>query len=159
MRPISLALSTILCFFVLVATTCSKPQAPEFKNVKNVAVEELTLSNVTIKGDAVCFNPNGMGITIRATDIDVSANEVAVGKVTQELKTKVPANSDFSIPLVVSFPPKKLLSKGSGLLGGLLSALSDQKVNMHYKGTITVEVLGVGIKVPLDEQQEVLLKK
>ena len=148
-----------LSLMTFLMTSCSRPQAPVFKKIKNVRVEDANLKNVTLLADAVLFNPNSVGCMIQSTDIDVIANEVAVGKIVQEVETEMPAQSEFEIPLVLNFPTKKIFEKNSGLLDGILSALGDKTVDVQYNGTIKVKAMGMSFNVPVEQSQVVPLKK
>lgn len=105
------------------------------------------------------FNPNSVGATVQSIDVDVIANGVNVGKVSQEVETKVEANKDFIIPLVANIPPKNIFKKGGGFLDGLLSALTDKEIDTHYVGTVRIKVMGIGIDVPVDHSEKVKIRK
>ncbi len=143
---------------VFLLASCSKPQSPEFKKIDNIEVREFTFKNVVLKADAHFYNPNKKGIMLKSTDIDVLIDEILVGKVNQDVETKIEGMSDCVLPLVVNFPPEKIL-KGKGFLDSFLTAVTQKEVLVNYKGNVTVEILGIGVKVPVNGQEKVVIKK
>lgn len=137
---------------------CEKPQDPQFKTVEDLQVVEFNDQEVVLEGKAVIHNPNAFSIEVIATKLDVKVNEVAVGQVEQNERTEVSGNSDFRVPLVVRFPPSKVF-EDKGLFGGVVNAIFKKKVDVHYKGTITVSALGLPIDIPIEADKEVKLKK
>lgn len=151
----------VFWFLILLAPalwSCEKPQDPKFKTVENLKITEFNDQEVVLEGDAVIHNPNAFSIEVIATEMDVKVNDVEVGKVRQNERTEVAGNSDFRVPLIVSFPPEKVIND-KGLLGGVLNAIFKKKVNVHYKGTITVSAVGLPIDVPVEAEKEMKLKK
>lgn len=138
--------------------SCEKPQEPKFKTVEDLNIIKFTNEEVVLEGKAVIHNPNAFSIEVISTEMDVKVNDVEVGKVEQNERTEVSGNSDFRVPLVVRFPPEKVVND-KGLLGGVLNAIFKKKVNVYYKGTITVSAIGIPIDVPVEAEKEVKLKK
>ena len=137
---------------------CSGPSEPVFKRVANISVDQVKNGMVTISADALFHNPNPVGGTLEAIDIDVWANDTEVGKIEQSLRTEIKGNSEFEVPLKFSFPLKEIAKNEGGLIGSLLTAVLNRKVDMEYKGALTVNVVGVHFDVPVDYEEEVTLK-
>ena len=152
------SLSLFILFSITACNSKLKPQSPVFKRIQNVRVLEANIKNIRLKAEAVIFNPNAVGATVQSIDVDVIANGLDMGKVSQEVETQVKANEEFIIPLVANIPPKRLFQKGSGALGGLLSAFTNKKIDIEYKGTIRVKILGIGRNVPVNHSETVVIK-
>ena len=144
--------SWFLMPLLLLAVACSKPAQPEFVRVKNLKVQEFTEQDINLIGTAVLFNPNSYSITVKEIDVFVKINDQAVGKVNQVGEVKVPANSEFEIPLNVRFAPQEVFDN---LLSGLISYIMKGEFEVHYKGFIRIKVSGLVFKVPLDHTARV----
>jgi len=159
MKNTLIAIICILIFAVNACTPKLKPEPPVFKFISNVKVEEVNLKNIRLTAEAVLFNPNKVSATVQSLDVDVIANGVNIGKVSQEVEAKAAGNSDFIIPLIANIPPEKIFQKGGGFIGGLLSALTNKEIATQYQGTIRVKILGIGIDVPVDNAEVVPIRK
>ena len=139
--------SWFLISVLFLVVGCSKPEQPEFINLKYLKVHEFTEEEVTLTGTAILFNPNGYSITVKEIDIFVKVNDQAVGKVSQVGEVKVPSNSEFEVPLNVTFAPQDVYDN---LLSGLINYIMKGEFAVHYKGDIWVKVSGLVFKVPVD---------
>ena len=142
--------------FLFLQTGCDKPQTPKFVRMENVKVGKINFKDITLLGNIVINNPNSVGITITHTDLDVSVDGKNAGKVLQTETAKMPANSEFSLPVKTIIPTKNL---GDGLIGSALSAFVNKKIIVQYKGHVTVKVLNTDLKIPVNDEQEVMLKE
>ncbi len=52
----------------------------------------------------ICHNPNQLGADITEMDIDLFINDQKVTHITQSLRARIPARSDFSVPLELKIP-------------------------------------------------------
>ncbi|MFT5914771.1 MAG: LEA14-like dessication related protein [Flammeovirgaceae bacterium] len=142
--------SLLLCF------SCQAPEKPTLKDVRNIRVLSISNDLVTIQADAIIENPNMVELSITDVAIEVKVNDVSASEVSQVEDTKIPANSERSVPLKVSFPPSKVM-KSTGL-GGLLNMALSKSVKVNYKGSLNVSVMGISFDVPIDEEKQVSLK-
>lgn len=153
-----ISISFLLASFLIISCN-NGPQTPYFIESKNYRIKNLNLTEVSVLAEAVYQNPNNVGITVENWDILVTANGIEVGKVDVDAPTEIPANGQFSLPIEASFPPSKVLDLESGILSGILSAISNKEVEMIYKGYFTVKVIGISVKVPVDMTEMVPLKR
>ena len=143
-------------FFVLlvVSAACKGPEeAPEFKYIENVKVSGVSDKEALLNADAVFYNPNEMGMTLRAVDVDVMIEGRQVGRIEQSKKIKIPAASDFRIPLDATFNIGDV-----GVLNTLLGMLGGKKLKVRYLGHIKVTMNGLPIRVPVDYEGEVRIR-
>ena len=148
--------SLLLIFLV---SACSQPKEPEFQSVKNIELIEFTDKNVVINAEAVFHNPNVYTCTLENSDIDVMVNGINVGKAKQKESTAIPANANFTMPLQIQFPPSKIFKDKNSLINLALSALGGKKIDLQYKGSVTVSVLEIPFTIPIDYTDELNLKK
>lgn len=141
----------IALFFVLITSLSScrnAVKAPEFKTMEHVKFGGMTTSGATIKAEAVFNNPNRMGVELTNTDLNILVNEKNAAHVTQAYQIKVPAKSDFRVPVDINITPSQIWSDGWGFLTG-------KKVKIHYQGFVTVKALKLNFKVPVDFAQDI----
>ncbi len=137
---------------LLLAVSCSTPEQPEFINIKDLKVHEFTDEQITLTGVAILFNPNRYSITVKEIDISVQVNNHAIGKVKQIGEVKVPSNSEFEVPLNVTFAPQDVYDN---LLSGLINYIMKGKFAVHYTGYIRIKVSGLVFKVAVDHKGNV----
>lgn len=157
-RKIIIMKNLILLLFVVQLFSCSGPQEPVFKRVTNVSIDKITGSTIYVSGSALFHNPNSVGGTLKDINIDVWANDTEVGKIAQPEDVLIKSNSEFTIPLKIDFPLKKITKNQKGLLSSVLDAVLNKKVTLDYKGAFTFAILGVNVEVPIEYQEEVPLK-
>lgn len=144
-------------FTLLFLISCSAPTAPYFKEMSDIKVQNLSLKNVTLESKLIYHNPNLVGANVKRSSIDITVNDVAVGRVEQNENIEVSANSDFELPVIISFPPKDIF-QSKGLLRSALQVLANEKADVVYKGTMTISVAGVEFDIPVNYEDEVTLK-
>lgn len=139
---------------VLVAFSCQRPEeAPEFRYIENVKVTSVSDKQAFLNADAIFYNPNDMGMTLRGVDVDLLIEGRQVGRVEQSTKIKIPASADFKVPLDATFNIGDV-----GVLNTLLGMLGGKKLTVRYLGHIKVTMNGFPVRVPVDYEGDVRLK-
>jgi len=146
-----------LCCFVISLTACQKPESPIFKNIENLRVKKANLKRVILEGDVVLHNPNNFACNIKSTDIKVWINNRAAGTINQDVKTIIGAMGDTRIPVKFNCATDSLFQK-KGLLDNILSVISKKEVDARFKGKVVLDVGGIGIPVPINHQESLLIK-
>lgn len=142
---------SILVVFIVLASACKRPdQEPQFLRIDNIEVTEVKGKEALLNADAYFYNPNDVKMKLKNVDIDVEVEGKKVGKINHSLKTRIPANAEFKVPLDATFNLAEI-----GLLNSIISILNGKKVKVHYVGTITVSVHGFSQKVPVEFDDEV----
>lgn len=142
---------------VLLGFGCSVSNEPEFKKMTNFRVKKLGVNECKITSDIVFYNPNDMGCDVVATNINVEVNGVPSGSAKQIKKVKLKALSDFELPVQIEFNPKEIFKLNNGLFTGALKLLKEKTVEIHYKGFVTIDVLGVELPIEIDTKEEISL--
>ncbi|MTI21341.1 hypothetical protein E1176_09950 [Fulvivirga sp. RKSG066] len=133
---------------------CTRPEeVPVFKGVGNIKVSKVQGTKAYLNADAYFYNPNDVKMKIKSVDIGVHLNGKPIGVINQSMKTKVPAKSNFKVPLDATFDIKE-----EGALQNIIGLLGGRKKEVFYKGYIKVSVHGWPVRVPVEYSDEVRLK-
>lgn len=143
---------------LFILSACKKPQAPVFKEIKNLKIGKVQGGELLLTANAHYYNPNSMKGKLTGTDLDIAIKEKKVGVISQTELVKIPANADFVIPLEARLSASNLLSKDWLSGGGVLSFLQDGKVPLHIEGEITIKIVEIPLKIPVDHTEEIRLK-
>ena len=139
-----------LALFVLVS--CAKPEEEiVLRHIRDVVVD--ASSEPMLKANAVFFNPNDMRGKLRKIDVEIFVDGKKPATVDQEMKTSIPAQSEFTVPLEV-----KLAIKELGLMDTLFGMIGGKTFKIHYKGSLKLSYRGLPINVPVDYKDEVRLR-
>jgi len=152
---------SFILFSILILTlgslsSCVSLQAPTFQSVEKVEVAKSTLKEITITGNVLMNNPNQKAIDLKEMQIKMLSNGNDLGTFMQEVSTSIEAKSDFTIPFAISFDPKQM---GESLLSTVLSAMSDQKLKLSFRGFVKVQGKDKkrGFKIPIIYSQSLKL--
>lgn len=144
--------------FCLLISACSIQKKPIFLKVDEIQVVSVSSSYINLKASAFFENQNDLGGTISTDEINVFLNGTELAKITSK-PFKVPARKQFSIPLEVQIPTKKILeSNKNDFLGGLLNSVLNKSVKIQFKGNLTYKVLGFSKVYPIDKTQDLKIK-
>jgi len=150
-------MKNILYFTLLIIliSSCSVNKQPTFIKVDNVKVASFSGDTIRLKAEAFFINPNDVSGKISTDEIKVIVNGAEVAKVSSE-EFKVPARKDFTIPLVVVIPARKVFENNkNGILGGLLNSFLKKSIKVQFKGDIKYKVFGYSSVYPVDQIQEI----
>ena len=90
---------------------------------------------------------------LRKIDVEIFVDGKKAATVDQEMKTSIPAQSEFTVPLEV-----KLAIKELGLMDTLFGMIGGKTFKIHYKGSLKLSYRGLPINVPVDYKDEVRLR-
>lgn len=146
----------LIVFTVL--ASCSVKKKPVFLKVDDVNLLSFKADTVKLEAKVFFKNENNIGGKISTDEIKVFVDEVEVAQVSSE-EFKVPANKEFSVPLLVSIPTKKVFNSGDGgILQGLLKSVLSNSVKVTFKGNIKYSVLGFSSIYPIEKTKELKIK-
>jgi LEA14-like dessication related protein len=135
-------------FISLLFTACSAPEKPVFKSLKNVKFNGFSIVkpySVTLNADVIYFNPNSLSADITEMDFDVFINEKKATHITQELRAKMPAKSDFILPIKVTIPLQEIFEDVK-----FKDILKSRTVIYELKGNFKMGIGNALIKVPFN---------
>ena len=141
----------LIFVFVVLVAGCKKPEEDiVLRHIRDVVVD--ASSEPMLKANAVFYNPNDMRGKLKKIDVEIFVDGKKAASVDQEMKTSIPAQSEFTVPLEV-----KLAIKELGLMDTIFGMIGGKKFKIHYKGSLRLSYRGVPINVPVDYKDEVRL--
>jgi LEA14-like dessication related protein len=136
---------------MLLLSACKKPdQDIVLRHVRDVVVD--ASSEPMLKANAIFYNPNDVRGKLKKIDVEIFVDGKKAASVDQLLKTAIPAQSEFTVPLEV-----KLAIKELGLMDTIFGMIGGRKFKIHYKGSLKLSYRGLPINVPVDYKDEVRL--
>lgn len=149
------------CYFLLISallTSCAVKKKPVFVKVDDVKLLSLKTDTVRLAANAYFKNPNDISGKISTDEIKVIVNGAEVAQVSSE-EFKVPARKDFTIPLKVVIPAKRVFENNKGgILGGLINSVLNKSIKVQFKGELKYKVLGFSNVYPIDKTEEIKIK-
>ncbi len=137
---------------MLLLAGCKMPdQDIVLRQVRDVVVD--ASSDPTLKANAIFFNPNHVRGRLKRINVEIFVNGKKAGSVDQKLKTAIPANNEFTVPIEVNLAIKEL-----GLMDTLLGMIGGKTFEIHYKGSLRLSYHGLPINVPVDYKDEVRIR-
>lgn len=141
----------LLVGMFLFLTGCKKPdQEIVLRHITDVVVD--ASSDPMLKANAIFFNPNDVRGKLKKIDVEIFVDGKRAASVDQEMKTSIPAKSEFTVPLEV-----KLAMKELGFMDTLFGMIGGKTFKIHYKGSLKLTYRGLPINVPVDYKDEVKL--
>lgn len=147
------SLSAFAAFLLITTFSCVPKEEVVFKGVKNITVEMDEKNEPVLKGEALFYNPNKERMRLKEIYVDVLVNGKPSAQVRQNLKLSIPAESDFSVPVLAQLSLKEL-----GLLDTIVNLLGGKKYDIQYAGFVRIAVHGVTVKVPFTYQEQLRLR-
>ncbi|MCP3930222.1 MAG: hypothetical protein GY705_14105 [Bacteroidetes bacterium] len=146
----------LILFILLSLSACTVTENVEFKKIENVQFKGATLQgDITLTANAILNNPNDFGVEIKRIQSKVFIDDKEVSNLRQEVSTQMTANSDFSLPLEIDIPAKKVFGDVGGLIGGLLK---NKTVLLKMESVVTLDILGKEVDIPYTHEEEKGLK-
>lgn len=134
---------SLLVIGLLTLSSCKKPQGFEYRDVKNIKLEQLGFDQTTLSLDLVYFNPNNFGVTLKNVDCDIYVNKNFLGHYTLDTVMPIERKSEFFLPSRIGIDMKNVYKNA-------LSVIFNNEIELHVKGTSKVSKLGFNINVPFD---------
>jgi LEA14-like dessication related protein len=131
--------------------SCQPKEDVVLRRVRDIIVDVTT--DPMLRANAILYNPNKIKIKLRKIDVDVYVNEKLSASINQELDMRIPAKSEFTVPLEVKLNMKEL-----GFLDTIFNMIGGKKMKVRYKGTINISYKGVPVRVPVDYSDEIKVK-
>ncbi len=143
MKSLTAPLYFILFCFILFMSSCREPKELEFREFKNLSVENIGFTSSNLKVDLVYYNPNNYGLELNRTDLDIYLDSNYLGHSSQDLQVAIPKRDIFTVPLKVELDMKNLLKNG-------MSSLFKKEVSIRILGKVKVGKGGVFKSFPID---------
>jgi LEA14-like dessication related protein len=136
----------------VVTSGCKRPKEEiVLRQIKDIVVD--ATSEPLLKANAVFYNPNAVRGRLKRINVDIFVDGKKAASVNQQLKTIIPAKSEFSVPIEV-----KLAIKELGFMDTLLGVIGGKKFEVRYEGSLKLSYHGVPINVPVNYKDEVRVR-
>lgn len=114
--------------------------------LKKFKFKKIALDNTSIEVVLDVENKGALDIDLKKMAFDIYANGTYVASVNQDVIVSIKPNEKTSIPLLITFNPKKVI--GNAL--NILSATTFNDLSFRFKGKAVVIKWGIPIPVPFD---------
>lgn len=142
----------LMVLWFALMTACKGPEEKiVLRQIRDVVVDATT--EPLLKANAVFYNPNDMRGKLKRINVEVFVNGKKAAFVNQKLKTHIPANGEFIVPLEVKLNIKEL-----GFMDTLLGVIGGKKFEVRYEGSLKLSYRGIPINVPVKYKDEVRVK-
>jgi LEA14-like dessication related protein len=142
----------VLAFVLFVGGACQGPKEKiVLRHIRDVVVDATT--EPLLKANAVFYNPNDMRGKLKRINVEVFVDGKKAAIVNQKLKTQIPANGEFIVPLEVKLSIKEL-----GFMDTLLGVIGGKKFEVRYEGSLKLAYRGIPINVPVHYKDEVRIR-
>jgi LEA14-like dessication related protein len=121
------------------------------RQIKDVVVDATT--EPMLKANAIFYNPNKMRGKLKRINVDIFLNGKKAASVNQQLKTLIPGNDEFSVPLEV-----KLAIKDLGFMDTLLGMIGGKTFEVRYEGTLKLTYHGFPVNVPVHYKDDIRIR-
>lgn len=141
-----------LTLVLLVVGGCNGPDEKiVLRKIRDVVVDAST--EPLLKANAVFYNPNDVRGKLKRINVEVYVDGKKAAYVNQKLKTRIPANGEFIVPLEVKLSIKEL-----GFMDTLLGVIGGKKFEVRYEGSLKLSYRGFPINVPVHYKDEVRIR-
>lgn len=148
-------LCSVVVILILMAfsiTSCQRPDEDiKLRQIKDVVVDAST--SPKLKANALFYNPNKMRGKLKKIKVDIYVNEKKVGHVDQDLKTVIPSQDEFVVPLEVNLAMKEL-----GFVDTVLGMIGGKKFQVRYEGYLRLSYHGLPVKIPVNYKDEIRVR-
>lgn len=133
----------LFALFALLLASCKKPQSFDYRDVKNIHIENMGFDKTVLGMELVYYNPNGFGVDLKKVDCEVYIDKTYLGKYQLDTLMHIPRKSEFMLPSRIAVDMKAVLKNG-------LNLLFSKEVLVNVKGTTRVGKAGFYMTVPFD---------
>ena len=149
---------TNFILLLLFTISCTVTKEPVFLKVDDLKLVGFAADTIKVNANAFFENPNDVGGKISTDAILVFVNGEEVAQVTAS-QFNVPARKEFTVPLFIKIPTKKIFQNNkNGLFGGLLNSVLNNKIKVQLKGNLKYSILGFKKDFLIDTTQDINIK-
>jgi len=135
----------LLAAVLMISVSCEKPTAFDYRDVKNIKVDNFGLSTTQVSMDLVFFNPNNFGVNLKNAACEIYIDSNYVGKFVLDTLMHIPKSSEFTLPASMQVNMK-------GLFQNSLNILFNKEVTIGARGTTRVGKGGLYVTIPFNYQ-------
>src|SRR3989338_1087269 len=122
---------------------------PDISNIGGFKLKKLEGQHIEAEFSVDCDNPNGFGFKVKKANIDISANDQILGKVSLDKKMKVKRKSKntYTIPVIIELE--------DGALFKIMQLSMSGEVSLLFKGKVRGSVCVIGKSFEVNETKKV----
>lgn len=128
---------------IIVLVACQKPQGFDYRDIKNVKIENLGYDKSDLSLDLIYYNPNNFGVDLKNIDCDVYINNNYLGKYQLDTLMHIEKKSEFSLPSKMKVDMKNIFKN-------TFTLFLNKEVLIKIIGNTKVGKSGVFITVPFN---------
>ena len=125
----------------LLLSSCATPKTFEYRDVRNIKLDQFGFDKTSLAMELVYFNPNNFGLDLKKVDADVYVDNHYLGKMNLDTTMHIPKKADFILPSKIALDLKEFYKNALNL------AISNE-VLVTVKGTTRVGKAGIFKTVP-----------
>ena len=122
--------------------SCSSIKDPEYRDIKDVRIINISMLESTAAIDMIYYNPNGFGVQLSEASGDVFVDSTFFGRFSMDQEVKVPKHSEFMVPGILKIDMIAALKNGEAIL-------SKKEALVKINGSAKVKKAGVTVNVPI----------
>jgi LEA14-like dessication related protein len=126
---------------VIILISCAAPKSFEYKEVRNIKLDQFGFEKTSLDMEIVYFNPNNFGLDLRNVDADVYIDNHYLGKMNLDTSMHISKKSDFILPSKIALDLKEFYKNA-------LNLVASNEVLVTVKGTTRVGKAGLYKTVP-----------
>src|SRR4051812_16856685 len=134
-------LPLLFLVFMLFGLACKKPQAFQYRDLRNFHLENFGLNKSRVSMDFVFFNPNNYDVNLKNVDCDVYLDSNYVGKFLLDTTMRISQASEFVLPASLDVDMKNVITNS-------LTLLVSNEVLIGARGTTRVGRGGIYVTIP-----------
>lgn len=134
---------TITGLILILLASCATPKAFDYRDVRNIKLDQLGFDKTSLDMDLVYYNPNSFGVDLKKVDADVYIDNHYLGKFNLDTLMHIPKRSEFTLPSKIAIDLK-------GFYKNALTMVMSNEVLVNVKGTTRVGKAGIFTTVPFN---------
>lgn len=133
----------ILLLFIIIFSSCKKPQGFDYRDVRNVSIQSLGFDKTAVSMDLVYYNPNNFGVDLRKVECDIYVDNSYLGKYKLDTLMHIQRKSEFTLPSRMDVDMK-------GIFKNIATVVFNKEIQLNVKGTSRVGKAGIFVNVPFN---------
>ena len=130
-------------FTLLIFSSCKKPQAFEYRDIKDFKIANLGFDQSTISMNLIYFNPNNYGVDLKHIDCDVYVDHNYLGKYVLDTVMHISKKSAFELPSKLDVDMRNLFKNA-------FHTLLSQDILLEVRGNTRLGKAGIFINAPFN---------
>lgn len=136
---------------ILIFCSCQKPKDFEYRDIRNIKIQQLGLDKTNLTIDLVYYNPNSFGVNLKKINCDVYIDKNYLGNFKLDTSMHISKQSEFAITT-------NMIVNMQSIYKNALSSLFGNEVLISVNGSAKVGRAGIFINIPFNYEVKHKLK-